>query len=65
MDGAALAIEALGAIIRKKDEEIKQQQETIDSLNRRLDAFLQYLEVYEESLRRDGNDEYFNSRKDF
>lgn len=47
-----MAIEALGAIIMKKDKELQEQRETIDKLNKKIDAFRQYIEVYEEYLKR-------------
>ena len=50
-----MAIEALATIIMKKDREIEKQKETIEKLNRKIDAFTQYIEVYEECLKKENS----------
>ena len=47
-----MAIEALGVIIMKKDKEIQELKETIDKLNKKIDIIKQYIDVYEECLKR-------------
>ena len=55
MDGAAMAIEALGAIIMKKDKELEKQQETIDGLRRKIKLFEDYIDVYESFIQKGEN----------
>lgn len=53
MDGTSMVIEVLGRLIIEKDEEIQRLQKTIDDLNKKIRIFTQYMEVYEECLKRE------------
>lgn len=51
MSGTMMAIEVLGRLLVEKDNKIKEQQETVNKLNKKIDMLTQYIEVYEECLK--------------
>lgn len=47
MEGIAKVIEELGQMILSKDIEIKQKQEEIDKLQKKIELIEQYLDTYD------------------
>lgn len=52
MDGVTKVIEELGGIIAEQEIELQKRQEIIDKLNRKIKLFEDYIEVYEEYVKR-------------
>lgn len=52
MDGVTKAIEELGGIIAEKEIELQKRQEIIDKLNRKIKLFEDYIQVYEDYIKR-------------
>lgn len=52
MDGVTMTIEVLGRAIMEQNKELEARQETIDKLNKKLKLFEDYIEVYEECLKK-------------
>lgn len=51
-----MVIEVLGRLIAKKDDELRTQQETINKLNKKIDAYQQYFDVYENYFKKGENE---------
>lgn len=47
-----MTIEVLGRVIMGQNKEIEKRQETIDKLTKKLKLFEDYIEVYEECLKK-------------
>lgn len=50
-----MVIETLGRLLTEKDNELKKQKETIDSLNKKIKLFEGYLDIYESALSKRGD----------
>lgn len=48
-----MTIEVLGRTIMEQNKELDKRQETIDKLNRKIKLFEDYIEVYEECLKKE------------
>ena len=50
-----MTIEVLGRTIMEQNKELDKRQEIIDKLNRKIKLFEDYIDVYEECLKKESN----------